>query len=438
MKKLSLILVVFFSSTFLMESYAQNILKNIFGGKKLEATLVVSSSGENKDVAVKAGLRNALEQAYGTFISSNTKLVNDEVVSDEIVDLSRGNIKNFKELSSSISEESGAAIVSLEVVVSLNKLAEYVQSKGASIEFAGANFDANMKMIELNKANERKVLDDLARQLSEMPIVDCNLRVNSPVAENADYNGNFRNYIIEGVVLCTANDNTRQYNELIVNTLKALSMSKKEREQYDKLNIRYSSVSMYKLPYNVQLLEEKNPIKQLAHASDECRTFYLRNVYNNHPLLNDYIQLTNTSHYMPSLFRLEHDGLLYQILCRVKIEAESNGASTMKTCWAHSLYNGRWSYGSYSVNPEVFCMDPALLGNKWDWVPSITSKSFGKKKFELASTLRSAYEKNSAENKPSTSLRSVHKGEVCALMPFCIVIPKEEIAKYTRFNVVFK
>lgn len=419
------------------EGNAQTFLKNLFGGKKYEATLVVTSSGANKDEAVKSGLRNALEQAYGAFISSNTTLVNDEIVRDEIVDLSRGNIRSYKELSASIDETRGSAIVSLEVVVSLNRLTEFVQAKGGSIEFAGANFDANMKMIELNKSNERKVLDDLAQQLCGLQIVDCTLALNSPIAEEADYRGEFRNYLIEGMVICTANANTKQYNELVMSTVKALSMNKKEREQYDKLNLRYSTIRTYNLPYNTKLLEEKDPIKKLMHASDECQTFYLRNMYGNDPIFSDYSQLTNNVGRMPSLTELNHGGLLYSILSRICIKSDVEGLKP-GICWASNMYNGKWSYASRGASPEIFCVDPALLGSRWDWVPSINANSFNKKKFNLAISLDKAYGKCCGEGKPTTSIRSIRKGEMCALMPFVLVIPKEEIGQYTGFSVTWR
>ena len=48
-------------------------------------TLVTSGTGANKEEATNNALRSAIEQAYGTFVSSNTQLVNDEITRDEIV-----------------------------------------------------------------------------------------------------------------------------------------------------------------------------------------------------------------------------------------------------------------------------------------------------------------------------------------------------------------
>lgn len=61
-------------------------------------TLVTSGSGANEDEATRNALRNAIEQAFGTFVSSNTTVVNDELVNDAIASVSSGNIIEYKQI----------------------------------------------------------------------------------------------------------------------------------------------------------------------------------------------------------------------------------------------------------------------------------------------------------------------------------------------------
>ena len=61
-------------------------------------TLVCNGEGATKDEATLNALRSALEQTYGTFVSSNTVIVNDKLIKDEIISLGRGNIQNYKVL----------------------------------------------------------------------------------------------------------------------------------------------------------------------------------------------------------------------------------------------------------------------------------------------------------------------------------------------------
>ena len=66
-----------------------------------DVTLTVVGSGKTIEEAKTNALRSAIEQAYGAFVSSNTEILNDEIVKNEIVSISSGNIKEFKILSQS-------------------------------------------------------------------------------------------------------------------------------------------------------------------------------------------------------------------------------------------------------------------------------------------------------------------------------------------------
>ena len=91
-----------------------------------EVTLVVSGEGANKTEATNNALRSAIEQAFGTFVSANTTILNDEVVKDEIATISSGNIESYEELGS-VSSETGV-MVSLKAIVSVQKLVNYVRN----------------------------------------------------------------------------------------------------------------------------------------------------------------------------------------------------------------------------------------------------------------------------------------------------------------------
>ncbi|MFR3187689.1 MAG: hypothetical protein ACLTOV_06745 [Phocaeicola sp.] len=127
-------------------------------------TLIVSADAKTKDEATKIALRSAIEQAYGTFVSTNTTILNDELAKDEIVTISSGNIKEYKEIASE-QMPNGNMYVTLQATVSISKLVSYAQSKGAETEFAGSTFGMNMKMKELNKKNEEIALKNWVEQV---------------------------------------------------------------------------------------------------------------------------------------------------------------------------------------------------------------------------------------------------------------------------------
>ena len=201
-----------------------------------EVTLTVSSDGLTKEEATKNALRSAIEQAYGTFVSANTTILNDELVKDEIVTIANGNIKSYEEISSTAMPD-GSQFVTLKATVSVSKLISYAQSKGAETEFAGATFGMNLRLQEMNKENEKKVLDNLMAQIKAMlPYTyDRTLEVSDPVIDKNDASL----LEIKFVVTNTPNNNMTELQKLIETTLRLISLSDSEQEQYRKSGLKY-------------------------------------------------------------------------------------------------------------------------------------------------------------------------------------------------------
>ena len=188
-------------------------------------TLIVSADGPTKDEATKTALRSAIEQAYGTFVSANTTILNDELVKDEIVTISNGNIEAYEEISSEQMPD-GKIYVTLQATVSISKLISYAQSKGAETEFAGARLAMNLEMKELNRQNEIKVLENLENQLSNIHnLYDYELKLAEPYIKGGVA-------ILEGTVYLKYNANTELYNNLLFKTLGSLTLSPSEIAEY--------------------------------------------------------------------------------------------------------------------------------------------------------------------------------------------------------------
>lgn len=263
----------------------QNSIPAVDAGKCIK--LVTWGDGPNKEEATKVALRSAVEQAYGTFVSANTTILNDDLVKDEIVTVSKGNIASFKELSSTVKVD-GKVNVTVEATVSITNLISYAQSKGAETEFAGATFAMNMKMQELNKQNEQKVFEHLLVQVKELlPLCfDRNLsvepltatksqvlflmneerledygsmsmeqitrkaesfaknvaRVNTSITDNgkmlSQWIMNADNcYLLKMNLQYIPNENFKKVTDLIYNTLKGISLSQEEISECQKTNL---------------------------------------------------------------------------------------------------------------------------------------------------------------------------------------------------------
>ena len=196
--------------------------------KEKNVELVVTGDGDTKEKAVQTALRSAIEQAFGTFVSSNTQILNDELMKDEITTVSSGNIRDYKILSEY--ENNGKYFVSLQAVVSINKLTEFAKSKGNAAELAGNVFLQNKRMKELQISNAQKAVENVKIQMKAMlPFCfDYAIEVSEPntvrfvdrktgiIQEYAKI------YEVPIKVIISANKNINSFNDTYLSTLKSL------------------------------------------------------------------------------------------------------------------------------------------------------------------------------------------------------------------------
>ena len=208
-------------------------------------SLVANGTGSTKEEATRNALRSAIEQAFGTFVSANTEVLNDDLIKDEIVTVSAGSIKSYRELSSS--QINGMYDVSVQATVSIDQLTKFAQSKGMQAELAGASFTMNMKMRELNKKNEAAAIGHMiekVKAIAKNGLFDYKIEIGEPqLTRNS-------NYAVKINILFYENENTKIFYNTIYNTFEALKLSKTEIAEYQKAKLNY-------YVYNKQL-EEKN------------------------------------------------------------------------------------------------------------------------------------------------------------------------------------
>ena len=206
-----------------------------------EVTLVVSADGATKEEATANALRSAIEQAYGTFVSANTTLANDELVKDDIVTITNGNIKNYKEILNETLPNDNI-FVTLQATVSIPQLISYAKSKGARTEFAGATFAMNLKMEQLNKYNEEKAVDNMFKAMEKLYLHGFNYKIS---VSNPKANGQ-----LTANVEIVANRNAVNAEQLFYRILKSISLNKQKAKEYEDLGKPTYSISFWKVASN--------------------------------------------------------------------------------------------------------------------------------------------------------------------------------------------
>lgn len=193
-------------------------------------TLIVSGQGKTQDEAKQNALRSAIEQAFGTFISSKTEILNDNLVKDEVVSVANGNIQSF-EIISEVKIPEGDYSSTLKAVVSVTKLTSFIESKGVAIEFKGSLFASNILIQELYEKNEIEAIKNLTSALTSLSnkSFDYSIDASDPYLNKGSWN-------IPLLVNVFANSNFLNIPKLLEQTVRSLSLSNDDLKNYAKLN----------------------------------------------------------------------------------------------------------------------------------------------------------------------------------------------------------
>jgi hypothetical protein len=204
--------------------------KDISNNNNKTVTLTVSGTGITLEEAKTNALRSAIEQAFGAFISSKTEILNDNLIKDEIVSVTNGNIQKFDIISLVEIPNNGYALT-LNATVSIDKLTSYAQSKGVSIEIKGGLFAANIIQQELNEKAEVISLQNILNTSNELLKKSFDYSIETkgnPTLNNG-------NYDIPLKVSVKLNKNFYQFRKYFINSISGLTMSDSEILNYEEI-----------------------------------------------------------------------------------------------------------------------------------------------------------------------------------------------------------
>lgn len=195
-----------------------------------EQIIETTGTGKTYDIAYNNALRYALESVFGTFISSETRINNDIIEKDEIYALSSGNISKITVVSQTKIGENHS--VTLKVVVAPQKLAEFVKSKGMSIDYDAEPFassiKAKMKVEAMNERNEEHIINSLIT-FSEQVLKDCfdyDIKATEPYLTVMD------EWVVKLSLNVKANNNLNILIAHITKTLDEISLKTEPYERY--------------------------------------------------------------------------------------------------------------------------------------------------------------------------------------------------------------
>lgn len=205
-------------------------------------TITVSGSGKTQDEAKQSALRSAIEQAFGTFISAKTEILNDQVISDQITTVASGNIQAYDVLNESQLPD-GTWGVTLKAIVSIDKLTSFVEAKGVTVEIKGGLFAQNIKQQILNEQSEIQAVANMVGLLHEPMQTAFDYLIESRQPESLDSENS--RWAIPLKVTAKANYNMDACIDYFIKTLSSLSLNKEEVNQYEQLNKQIYRITIF-------------------------------------------------------------------------------------------------------------------------------------------------------------------------------------------------
>jgi len=124
--------------------------------------IIKSGQGPSEKEAINSALRSCIESTFGVFVSSSTKIKNDELLYDQISTVANGYINDYKILSSKKNNTLYDVIVSANI--SPKKLVVQLNKNGQNkFEIKGAVYTQNIKKERFYKEQEYNVFRDFLK-----------------------------------------------------------------------------------------------------------------------------------------------------------------------------------------------------------------------------------------------------------------------------------
>jgi len=278
-----------------------------------EKKVITSGYGKNPDEALTQALRNAVEEAVGTYMTSTTRIENDDIIEDKILSLSRGFIKDFKKLAEMKVE--GETKVTVAVIVTKTQILETLKASGVEVEIKGGLFFQQYAQEEQQIEDEAKVVEEFARQLPLDSPFDYSLEYGTPVKQSDS------KFKIPLTVLVKTNQNYSNHYTNLKNFLNEISVESRFFKTIGMTNV-FSKVSQRRLEKRGGSAHAiQRELRKSAFYLDDKNTGFVKNIsqtefekitqrYESRYIMEgrEYVDIFEISEYSPyTVFLIEDD-----------------------------------------------------------------------------------------------------------------------------------
>jgi len=197
-------------------------------------TVVAFGTGANQADALYNAKLNAMDQIFGTFISTKTVISNDSIVMNNVISITNGQITNYEILKTDKTEN--GYIITIKVSTNLQNLVAFCKSIGVDSYIQGSMFSDILATKLKNKENEIKVLNSFLETFKkEIPtLFDYSIITSDPVkASNSD------NFLIKINCEFVLNKNYNSILNVLIDLINQIGIKPTELPDFKKNNLDY-------------------------------------------------------------------------------------------------------------------------------------------------------------------------------------------------------
>lgn len=242
---LSIILAVYLPGAF-TPVYAGTLSENRFLGKtnKVEVT----GYGKTEEEARMNAEVKAIVSTIGSFVTQETEIVNDRLVSDKIAEIAAGTITKVEV----IKPYNGTSITIL-AYVSVKEVMTFCRNNGIGTEIQGASIASEFSRQERNESGERTALSGLSVKVAailnrafDYKVIADEPKLNPYSRYNEDRQWVATDeFILPLTVEIYSNDNFKMIYQEIITTFKGITMTPSEAATYKKMGKEVYEVSVF-------------------------------------------------------------------------------------------------------------------------------------------------------------------------------------------------
>ena len=215
-----------------------------------------SGYGATEQEAINIALINALQETLGVYLSSNTKVLNDKLIKDEISAITDGEVLNYKKLETKkISEQEYFVI--LDVTITKSKLAKYFsRNDEITLIFDGEKLQQNLKILAINKTSEINSIKNLVEVADGFLNKITNYKIYKPQEIPDPNDGKYEiEYLVEG----NTNINIDELSSLVISSLNKIALDKSEIKKLKKYKQPIYDYKIYSGNTGAQKFYFRNP-----------------------------------------------------------------------------------------------------------------------------------------------------------------------------------